>query len=95
MREVGNLNFIDDDLSTPFGILKKSNDGKYYSNDLSKRITAIVNKTNIEIYLPSGTRILYGNQSEDVYSISGEKGVLRWFPKACYHESRFANTIQI
>ncbi len=86
-RTKGELNFIDDDLATPFGTMNLGNDGYYYPYELSRRLRLeFIDNANISIYDSEGSVYFFGGD----YVENGGLG----FYKYCLKEAidRYKNS---
>lgn len=92
-RELGKLNFSDDDVMSPWGHLVLGNDGFWYSKDLRSKIRAKLNGSVFCIYLPDGTVAVFGDSADNVYTEkTNTNQIYGWYLKKTYDQQGHTTT---
>ncbi len=81
VRDIGLINFLDDDLSSPWGKMIQGASGKYYSENLEKRISLTISGREIYVFMPDGTKIVYGDTDNTDYFNEVGQATYSWLPR--------------
>ncbi len=92
-RELGKINFTDDDVISPWGHLVAGNDGFWYSKDLRSKIRAKLNGSIFSVYLPDGTVAVFGDSADPIYTeTTNANQVFGWYLKKTYDQQGHTTT---
>lgn len=92
-RELGKINFNDDDVMSPWGHLVAGNDGFWYAKDLRSKIRARLNGNVFSVYIPDGTVAVFGDNADSVYTeATNANQVNGWYLKKTYDQQGHTTT---
>ncbi len=79
VRDLGVLNFTDDNLSTPWGKMLRGDSGFYYTEKVEKRVKLELLDREIVVYLSDGSKVFFGDLNDDAYFDEIKQGqVVSW-----------------
>ncbi|MBI2522041.1 MAG: hypothetical protein HYV97_16610 [Bdellovibrio sp.] len=82
-RELGKINYQDDDLIAPWGRMVKGNDGFYYTKDLRSKIRAKIDGATFTAFMPDGSVLIFGDEGDSLVTEKNAEGeVFAWYLKS-------------
>jgi RHS repeat-associated protein len=60
-RDIGKVDYLNDDLMTPWGQLVLGSDGYYYSKNVLSKVKAEILSDEVIVYLTDGRKLIFGN----------------------------------